>query len=51
MPVIRYRTRDLTTKLVKTDIGVTVAVDVLDHGGIERSAGKMRRIVDDRPKG
>jgi phenylacetate-CoA ligase len=38
-------------KLVKNHIGVTVAVDVVDPGGIERSVGKMRRIVDRRPKG
>jgi phenylacetate-CoA ligase len=38
-------------KLVKSHIGVTVAVDVVDPGGIERSAGKMRRIIDRRPKG
>ncbi len=37
-------------KLVKNHIGVTVAVDVVDPGGIERSAGKMRRIIDHRPK-
>jgi phenylacetate-CoA ligase len=37
--------------LVKHRIGVTVAVDVVAPGGIERSVGKMRRIVDDRPKG
>jgi phenylacetate-CoA ligase len=35
-------------KLVKNHIGVTVAVRVLDPGGIERSAGKMRRIIDER---
>jgi len=38
-------------KLVKNHIGVTVAVDVVDPGGIERSVGKMRRIIDKRPKG
>jgi phenylacetate-CoA ligase len=37
-------------KLVKNHMGVTVGVDVLDPGGIERSVGKMRRIIDDRPK-
>jgi len=37
-------------KLVKNHIGVTVGVDVVDPGGIERSAGKMRRIIDHRPK-
>jgi phenylacetate-coenzyme A ligase PaaK-like adenylate-forming protein len=35
----------------KHQIGVMVAVDVVAPGGIERSVGKMRRIVDDRPRG
>jgi phenylacetate-CoA ligase len=34
--------------LIKNTIGVTVAVDVLDPDGVERSMGKMRRIIDDR---
>jgi phenylacetate-CoA ligase len=34
--------------LVKNTIGVSVAVDVLDPDGVERSMGKMRRIVDTR---
>ncbi len=38
-------------KLVKNQIGVTVTVEVVSPGGIERSAGKMRRIVDHRPQG
>jgi phenylacetate-CoA ligase len=33
-------------QLVKDTIGVTVAVDVLEPDAIERSLGKMRRIVD-----
>jgi phenylacetate-CoA ligase len=37
--------------LIKNQIGVSVAVEVVAPGGIERSVGKMRRIVDDRPKG
>ncbi|RDI32159.1 phenylacetate--CoA ligase PaaK [Lentzea flaviverrucosa] len=37
-------------RLVKNSIGVTVAVDVVAPGGIERSVGKMKRIVDRRPK-
>lgn len=37
--------------LIKSTIGVSVAVDVVDPEGIERSMGKMRRIVDQRPKG
>jgi phenylacetate-CoA ligase len=35
--------------LVKRTIGVTVVVDVTEPGSIERSVGKMRRIVDQRP--
>jgi len=35
--------------LIKNSIGVTVAVDVLAPNSVERSAGKMRRVVDDRP--
>jgi phenylacetate-CoA ligase len=34
--------------LVKNSIGVTVRVDVADPETVERSAGKMRRIVDQR---
>ncbi|GGQ61767.1 phenylacetate--CoA ligase PaaK [Couchioplanes azureus] len=34
--------------LVKNTIGVSVAVEVIDPDGVERSAGKMRRIVDQR---
>ncbi len=36
--------------LVKDTIGVTVAVEVLDPDGIERSLGKARRILDQRPR-
>jgi phenylacetate-CoA ligase len=34
---------------VKRTIGVTVAVEVLEPNGIERSLGKARRVVDNRP--
>ncbi|WP_144629118.1 phenylacetate--CoA ligase PaaK [Arthrobacter woluwensis] len=37
-------------RLVKSKIGVTVAVDVVIPGSMERSNGKMRRIIDSRPK-
>jgi phenylacetate-CoA ligase len=37
-------------KLVKNNIGVSVTVEVVDPHTIERSVGKMRRIIDDRPK-
>jgi phenylacetate-CoA ligase len=36
--------------LVKQLVGVTVWVDVLDPDRIERSVGKMRRIVDERAR-
>jgi phenylacetate-CoA ligase len=36
-------------ELVKHTIGVSVAVEVLAPDGIERSIGKARRIVDERP--
>jgi phenylacetate-CoA ligase len=38
------------TRLVKSSIGVTVDVRVVDPDTIERSVGKMRRIVDHRPR-
>ncbi|GAB3767394.1 phenylacetate-CoA ligase [Nocardioides ginsengisegetis] len=37
-------------KLVKNKIGVTIAVEVVEPGAIERSVGKMKRVVDNRPK-
>ncbi len=37
-------------RLVKASIGVTVAVEVVGPDGVERSMGKMRRIVDNRPR-
>jgi len=37
-------------RLVKNRIGVSVRVEVVEPGGIERSVGKMRRILDRRPK-
>ncbi|MCW2855159.1 MAG: phenylacetate--CoA ligase [Marmoricola sp.] len=35
--------------LVKRTIGVTVGVEVVEPDTVERSMGKMRRIVDERP--
>jgi len=35
---------------VKERIGVTARVETLPPGGIERSLGKARRVVDRRPK-
>ncbi|MEH0830123.1 phenylacetate--CoA ligase, partial [Micromonospora sp. CPCC 205714] len=36
---------------VKNTIGVSVAVEVIEPDGVERSMGKMRRIVDQRRAG
>ncbi|ANW67253.1 phenylacetate-CoA ligase [Mycobacterium sp. djl-10] len=36
-------------RLIKNSIGVTVCVDVVSPESVERSAGKMRRVVDKRP--
>jgi phenylacetate-CoA ligase len=36
-------------RLVKNSIGVTVDVDVVEPETVERSMGKMRRVVDQRP--
>jgi len=35
---------------IKSVVGVTAAVEVKDPGGVERSAGKARRVVDKRSK-
>jgi phenylacetate-CoA ligase len=37
-------------ELIKNNIGVSAKVDVSAPGGVERSAGKARRIIDKRPK-
>ncbi|MGH3517341.1 MAG: phenylacetate--CoA ligase PaaK [Haloechinothrix sp.] len=35
---------------IKDRVGVSVAIDVCDPDTLERSVGKMRRVVDERPK-
>lgn len=42
-------TRDLKDRIKRT-VGVSVAVDVADPGGVARSQGKAVRIIDNRPK-
>ena len=37
--------------MIKSTIGVSTRISVGDPGAVERSAGKARRIVDQRPKG
>lgn len=39
----------LLRRLVKNSIGVSIGVRVVNLGTVERSVGKMRRIVDHRP--
>ena len=36
---------------IKEAIGITVAVEVAEPGGVARSEGKAVRIIDKRPKG
>ncbi len=36
--------------LIKSFIGVTAAVRVVEPGAIERSQGKAKRVIDRRPK-
>jgi phenylacetate-CoA ligase len=36
--------------MIKNTIGVTAATVVQDPGAIERSVGKMRRVIDERPR-
>jgi phenylacetate-CoA ligase len=38
------------TGLIKDSIGITVTANVLEPESIERSVGKMRRVVDHRPR-
>ena len=36
---------------IKSVVGVTAGVRVVDPGAVERSQGKAKRVVDLRPKG
>ena len=38
-------------KAVKDFVGTSAKITVLDQGGIDRSAGKAKRVIDMRPKG
>jgi phenylacetate-CoA ligase len=37
-------------KRIKDVVGVSTEIDVQEPGGVERSAGKAKRVVDNRPK-
>ncbi|MEV1287647.1 phenylacetate--CoA ligase PaaK [Micromonospora sp. NPDC049679] len=47
-PVAATRAGVTLAALVKNSVGVSVEVEVLPPDGVERSVGKMRRIVDQR---
>jgi phenylacetate-CoA ligase len=46
----RKQSADMLSHRVKTLIGVSVNVDVVEHEGLPRSEGKARRLIDNRPK-
>jgi phenylacetate-CoA ligase len=35
---------------IKSYIGISARIDIVEIGGIERSIGKARRVIDKRPK-
>ncbi|MEO5664189.1 MAG: phenylacetate--CoA ligase, partial [Nocardioides sp.] len=48
-PVAARAAGERLKRLVKNSIGVSVGVEVVEPASVERSVGKMRRIVDQRP--
>jgi phenylacetate-CoA ligase len=49
-PATAARAGAVLTDRVKNTIGVSVDVEVIEPDSVERSMGKMRRIVDQRPR-
>jgi len=47
-PVAAAAAAESLERAAKGSIGVTIRVEVLDPGSVERSAGKMRRVIDER---
>jgi phenylacetate-CoA ligase len=47
----RAAAADELARAVKGSVGVTVAVEVVDPDTLERSVGKLRRVIDQRPAG
>ncbi|GAA4261959.1 phenylacetate--CoA ligase PaaK [Dactylosporangium darangshiense] len=47
-PVSAAAAAESLERAAKGSIGVTIRVEVLDPGSVERSAGKMRRVLDER---
>ena len=50
-PAARGRSGEALERHIKESVGVSAKVHVLAPGEVERSLGKARRIVDQRPKG
>ncbi|WP_316151625.1 phenylacetate--CoA ligase PaaK [Cupriavidus sp. BIC8F] len=49
-PALAQSARERLAQEIKAYIGVTAGIEVLPEGGVERSVGKARRIVDQRPR-
>ncbi|MNN89360.1 Phenylacetate-coenzyme A ligase [compost metagenome] len=49
-PARAQAARERLAHEIKSYIGVTATIEVLQEGGIERSVGKAKRIVDQRPR-
>jgi phenylacetate-CoA ligase len=49
-PAIAGQAQSVLAHDIKAYIGVTAAIEILPEGGVERSVGKARRIVDNRPR-
>ncbi|MDR3384735.1 phenylacetate--CoA ligase PaaK [Cupriavidus basilensis] len=49
-PAATHQASAQLTYDIKAFIGVTVGIEILPSGGVERSVGKARRIVDQRPR-
>jgi len=50
-PEMRADAADTLTRQIKSRIGVSVTVNVVEPGSMARSEGKARRLIDNRPKG
>jgi phenylacetate-CoA ligase len=48
-PAGREHARDCLARAVKDTVGVTVDVDVVEPNSLQRSTGKLRRVIDERP--
>jgi len=49
-PAIAGQAQSVLAHDIKAYIGVTAAIEILPEGGVERSVGKARRIVDNRQR-